>query len=502
MRICARLATAAALLLAACGTGGGGGDIAVIVAGPQPETGESISVLAESAAQATLIDRNSQGLAVPGLASSWRFVDDGRALILRLKPVRWSDGSLLVADDVVASFRRLAAADRGSARLAMQTIDKGAEVAAGDLPPSRLGVMAPTSRVVEIRLAAAMPTLLDWLAQPEFAIVRAGKPPLALGDYTETRRNDETVLHRIAEAASDTAQSAKITVTATADIAAAVQAFAAGKADVVIGSGLEGLDTVPDLARAATVRTETVWATYGYLANTRYGPAADVRVRRALAMTVDRDALTGHFGRAGVTPLTGLVPPVLAAGTPYSPDWAALDMPGREAAARKLLLEAGFGEVRALRLTLLVPAGKVHRALAALVAQAWGRIGVLVSVTEADPKAMAVALGHGRYDLVLVERQTPVADRAVFLRSLRCTPLGYCNRDADALVASAATLPPAAASAALNQAETLMAADVPVIPLLVPVHWALVGAHVTGWVPNPAGAHPLGRLVANGARSP
>lgn len=495
----------AALTLAACQPTADTSDLRVVLVGPAVQTQQVTRQLVTEATQATLIARDGQGRAVPGLASSWRFVDGGRTLILRLKPVKWSDGKPLAAADVVASFRRALSPPKGTRssrplpRHGLIAIDNAIAVAGGKLPPARLGVFAPTTRVVEIRMNAAMPVLLDWLAQPEFAVTRAGKAPPALGAYREARTEAGTRLVRIADGPQPHARPARIELRARDDSRAAAAAFAAGQADIVASTGINGLAAAQVAARPAALRVEHLWGTYGYLANTRYGPLADARVRQALAMAVDRAEIAAGYGEAGIVPLTGLVPPALASGVPIRPVWAALDETASLALARQLLGESGFGESRALRLTILLPPGDDHRSIAGAVARAWARIGVLVSTTQLEPAELARAFTRGDFDLVLDERSVPAADRGALLRALACTRTGYCNPAADALVDSARLLPPAAASAALSQAESLMLADVPLVPLIVPVRWALVAPRVTGWNVNPAGAHPLGQLGTDGA---
>ena len=490
---------AAVVLLAACEPAQDRSDLRVVLVGPAEQTGLATQQLVTEATQATLIGRDSQSRAVPGLASSWRFVDGGRTLILRLKPIKWSDGKPLLAADVVASFRRsLARSNRSPVRQGLIVIDNAAAIAAGALPASRLGVFAPTTRVVEIRMNAAMPVLLDWLALPEFAVTRPGKVPPALGAYGETRSEAGVTLTRISEAAEPQAMAARIELGTQASPRAALAAFAAGRADVVASTGIFGLAAIQVEARPATLRIEQSWGSYGYLANTRYGPLANPQVRQALAMTVDRGELAARYDTVGVVRLTGLVPPALASGIPIMPVWAALDETARLALARQLLAEAGFGQSRALRVTINLPPGEDHKGIAAAVARAWARIGVLVSTAQLEPAAFARALARGDYDLALAERSVAVADRAALLRGYACSPRGYCNRDADALIDSARRLPPAAAAAALSQAETAMLADTPLIPLLVPVRWALVAPRIGGWSANPAGAHPLGRLTTAG----
>ena len=60
----------------------------------------------------TAID--ARGAITPGLASDWTISADGRRYEFRLRRnLRWSDGSGLDSADVVASFRRMLAADTG-----------------------------------------------------------------------------------------------------------------------------------------------------------------------------------------------------------------------------------------------------------------------------------------------------------------------------------------------------------------------------------------------------
>ena len=48
---------------------------------------------------------------------------------------------------------------------------------------------------------------------------------------------------------------------------------------------------------------------YSFVFNTRRKPLDDPRVRRALALGVDREGITKHLLRGGETPADRLVPP-------------------------------------------------------------------------------------------------------------------------------------------------------------------------------------------------
>lgn len=209
-----------ALLLGACGGDHPeGARLTVAVVGDASRPHGLAQRLVAEATQPTLIERDGAGQIVPGLASSWRFVDDGRSLILRLSPAKWSDGQPFVAADVVAAFRR--AAQRREPVLERAGLEGAAAVIARRAPVARLGISAPISRVVEVRLAVASPLLLGWLADPQLAVTRPGNEA-TLARYIATGPVQRRLLRRRSMTALPTARPAEIVVSAGEDGAMAV----------------------------------------------------------------------------------------------------------------------------------------------------------------------------------------------------------------------------------------------------------------------------------------
>jgi oligopeptide transport system substrate-binding protein len=511
-----RLFLAAALLtLAGCGAEQPeGARLTVTVVG---EPGAVAAGLAAEASSRTLIAQGSAGDLLPGLASSWRFVDDGRSLILRLRPEQWSDNKALEAKQVVASLRR--AAGRGDPALLATGIDNAQRIAAGDLPASKLAALAPIARVVELRLDTASPMLLGWLAEPGLAVTRTGKTNPTLAAYDSSGSPEQRLLKRRTLAAKPDARPAEIVIASTADPVAAIAAFTAGKTDIVIGDGLAGLGEARAVPSRDALRLDSLWGVYGYRANGRLGPLADAGTRRALALAVDRDALVASFGLAAIEPAEGLVPPSIGltpqpartttaariaritgrspAGTDLPavvPD-AALDAEARLAESQRLLTAAGWSADKPLRLVLLVPQGRDHARVAEAVAADWARAGVQLTIRSLTAPALAARLAAGDYDLVLSEASVPVPDAMALLSRYRCGAGLACNPAADALLDEARSAGPVARNVLLARAEAELMTAPPLIPLFTPVRWALVSQKVDGWLPNRAGRHPLGRLA-------
>src|SRR3546814_19933550 len=72
----------------------------------------------------------------------------------------------------------------------LSVIEKGGEGAGGKKPPSALGVLAPIPEVVEIRLSAPRPSLLQIMAHPARGIADRNMSSVALGPFRFGRNED------------------------------------------------------------------------------------------------------------------------------------------------------------------------------------------------------------------------------------------------------------------------------------------------------------------------
>ncbi len=490
-----------ALLLASCGSGEGdhGATLRADIAGSDAEAQRVVT----AASEVGLTGVDGTGQVIPGLASSWRIADNGLSVIFRLRPRTWPDGKPVTASDVVASFRRVAADRRDPLRSLMIGFENGTAVLNGLKPPSALGVGAPVENVVEVRLAGAMPNLLAMLAEPEFAVTRAG-PELPLGPFRAVDSTKVPIALGRNRAAPDSPEVtlAAISLTPVDDPGTAIARFARDRTDVVQGHGLAGFSDARLLAASNALRVEPSWGIYGYLANTARGPLADVRVRRALAMAIDRDDLGSRLFGVALPPVLGLVPPLPSQRVPVLPDWAIAAPGARLDLARQLLTAAGYSAATPLTVTISLPDAREHALVASEIAANWTRIGVK-TLTIARPDVLhARVIARGAFELALVERTSRIDSPLEFLLPFTCAARAgaYCNAGADALIADAtATTDPVAQTTTLGLAEAAMIADPPFIPLFAPIRWALVARRVSGWSSNAAGRHPLALLgIARG----
>jgi ABC-type transport system substrate-binding protein len=481
-----------ALLLAACSDQPPGGELKVAVIGD----GALADSLAAEASSATLLKRGANGELVTGLATSWRFLDEGDALILRLAPLRWPGrdgrpGAELVAEDVVTSLRR----PRGAVARAVLA-DAGLA--------AKATVRAPISRVVELLPRPPTPFLLEWLAEPVLAL-RNRRGEAYPGAYTERRDGASITLRRRASTATADAQAASIIIT-TPDVATAVRRFVAGESHVVLGEGLGGLGTVRAGAAGRALLVEPVHGVIGLAIAppASGGRLTDPRLRRALLLAADGEVLANRFALSALQAQSrlwdGLPAPLDDRGRPAGE---------RQAQASALLAAAGYGPVKPLALTMLVPAGPEAELVARELAASWAPLGITLDMVRqrragtASAPASAPASATPRHDLALQEFAALVPDAVAHLSRWRCGRAAPCSPAADQLLRAArnAGNDLATRAAAVTAAEAALMADPAFIPLLRPVRWALVAGGVTGFRANPIGRHPLGRMLPPGARA-
>lgn len=474
------------LLLAACGFGGDDRPIDVSVIGPQPKLADRgklplsdpAALLADATAQG-LVAFDAQGQTEPGLAERWTVSENGRSIIFRLSELDWPGGDPIEAAEVA---RRLKLAIGQRSRNPYLPITGAIS-----------DIVAVTPQVVEVRLSAPRPNLLQLFAQPEFAILRDGEgsgPLIA----KEEANGSITLRPRIVQE-PDADPAAPLQTDADAihlrgeRAALAIARFAARRADGVLGGRITDLP----IARAAdlppsALRIDPTSGLFG-LSFAAAGPdsfTGTPTIRRALSMAIDRDALIGAFAVPGWRTETrivgGDVDDLPAASTP---DWTGQPIDARrtDALAAIDIWRGAHGAPPALRVAM--PTGPGSRLLFARIKADWRTIGIDAVAVAADAPA----------DLRLVDAVAPGEIASWYLRRFSCAMHVPCTPESDRALAAARNAPTLAErTVMLREADRLITANAPFIPLARPLRWSLVGPRLTAWRESPRAFHPLRHL--------
>lgn len=450
---------------------------------------------------------------VPGVAESWELSSDGRSYTFHLrKNARWSNGDPVTAIDFVLSYKRVLSPSLGAENASQLFLVRGAEEfhksANGDF--SQVGFEAPDAHTFRIVLVKPTLHFLTMLNQPVWfpvhvaSIARTGPVTSRGTPWTRPGRlvgngpfvlKEWSVNHRIVVAKSPSYWDAATVRLSEIhfypfDIETEERAFRAGQ--------LHMTDALPpskvDLYRTKKpeyLRIDPLLGTYFYRLNTKLPSLASPLVRQALSLAVDRQKIVSQILRGGQMPAFSFTPPGMAG---YAPPIGLSYDPEK---ARRLLAEAGYAEGKGLpTLDLVFNSSESHRLIAEAVQEMWRiNLGVKVRLLNMENTSVLAARSSGDYQLLRSSWTADYADPQNFL-GLWTTDsgnnfTGWSSPRYDALLEKAtAQTRQSERLASLREAEALMLAESPVIPIYHYTHVFLLQPSVRGWNPTAIDHHP------------
>jgi len=446
----------------------------------------------------------------PGAAQSWTVSPDGLTYTFKMRPrVKWSDGVPLTVDDAIYGLRRFVdpATASPSAFLAYK-IKNAAAVNAGRMQIDQLGVRAIDASTLEMTLEAPNPNWLNVLAEPHFAPLPRHVIAKHKGAWTRPENMVASGAYKLAAWRSGdhvrlvknaayfdikNVQIDEVIYYPTEDDAVALKRFRAGELD--LNARFSSTELVwlrknrPDVIRISV----SSWGTRVVL-NQTLPKLADIRVRRALALAVDRQAIVKNILRTGEMPAYGLVPPVAPGYAGAELDFKAEPMPERLTEARALLKAAGYSEANPLSFVLSQRAGSANKRVVVALANMWAKIGVKTELRFADVSMYYGELRKLNYEVALTGAAWP-PDPEHFLNEMHPkSPQNYSRYDSKAFndtLARASRIPERGARyAAFREAEAIALKDVAIIPLYFNVNTNIVAPHLNGYRDNGRDLHP------------
>ncbi len=444
----------------------------------------------------------------PAAAEGWTWSADRLTLTLKLRhDGRWSNGDPVTAQDFVRAWQRLLRQDMDVAGV-LFPLKNAAAFREGKASAAELGVQAVDDFTLRLTLAGIRSTLVTELADPllsplhqSTAAVLAGKnfchQPESLvtnGAFCLEQADDEGFRLRASRQYRDHAsvKLAGVAFVRADSLKMARLLVAAGKVDL-LGPMPEGRLAALPTERETIEATETTLVVSTLDLNTKRGPLQDLRVRRALALALDR---AGSIRAAA----PNLMVPAFA--------WVP-DMPGRPAMkilsenpqeARRLLAEAGYGGGRGFPV-LRMPVSPSWRAYTYL--QDWTdrwyqELGIRTYMAvESDARRMET-INTGNYDIIFNGLIATVPDAGDMLAAF--TMPGTYNathwEDAEVsrLLGEADRKTGGERLALLEQVERRVMAAVPTIPMMFEYRRTLLAREVSGWYADPLGRQSLKRL--------
>ncbi len=455
-----------------------------------------------------LMHQDARGRPVPSACESVARSADGLTITFKLRDHVWSDGVPVTAEDYVYAFRRIANPKTAAQYVAMLYPIVGMEKAAsGDAPPEEIGVRALDSRTLEVKILHQMPYFAEFFmhqttyAVPRHVVEKHGDAWMKPGNIAvngpfilkEWIPNDHILLEknpRFYDAANVAFD--RVYYYPTEDTLAAFRRFRAGDLDLVY-KGVP-LSQVPLLRKTVPgiLQIAPMLACYFLSVNQARAPFNDMRVRRALALGIDRETLVEKVVRAGQRAAYGIVPDGMP-DYPYTAhlDFKSLPMAARRDQARALLTEAGFRPARPLSFDMVCYNKPEWKLTMVALQEMWREIGVQMRILPTDSQILYARLRKHDFAVASAGWVADYADpkNYLFLFQTSNKELNYGSYSSakfDSLVDRSDMIREADERARiLSAAEQTLMDDIGVIPLYDDVTRDIVSPQVKGWIANP-----------------
>ena len=477
----------------------------------------------------TLLIINENNEAVPGQAESWTTSEDGLTWTFTMRDgLKWSDGSELNAKDFEYSFKRMANPDTTApyAETCLGMID-GFEEAAGFPDADGNPTVEPNFDALNVKASDDGKTLTIVLGYPcsyfdkiaafaamspvQKATVEANGDAWATspdtyvcnGPYmiTEWTPSERIVLTKnpnyVGGWDSSKIVSDSITLLLLEDSSASYAAYNSGEAVLIKDVPT---DEIPSLTKAedgGDFYVDTILGTYYVSLNLKRDAFKDAKVRKALSLAIDRDYVANTIMQGTYSTADSIVGPGIVdekgnfhdnGNAPY----ISADYEANLAEAKKLLAEAGYpnGEGYPVIEYSCNDAG-YHVPLAEYLQQAWGDLGITLTISKMEWSSFTAARRAGEYDVARNGWVMDYNDPSNML-DLFCSGNGnndgkYSNPEFDAAIEASRVADVSEHFAQLHKAEDILMEDTGCLPIAYYNDYWLQSPSLKGIWHNPYG---------------
>ena len=499
---------------------------------PQQATdGTSFEVIADYTDG--LMQMDADGQAVPAIAESYDLSDDGLTYTFHLRSdAKWSNGTPVTAADFVFAWQRAvdpAVASEYAYMLSdIGQVKNAAEIIAGEKDKSELGVTAVDDVTLQVELNVPVSYFLSLMYFPTFYPVNeeffnscgdtfATSPETTLSNgafVLDSYEPAATAFHLTKNA--DYYDAAKVQLSGLSyqviqDSQQALMNYQTGVLDTTLVNG-EQVDQVKDDPEFMTVGAGYLW--YVSPNMSAVPELANLNVRLAMTMAIDRDAITADVLKDGSAATYTAVPTEFAAGpdgSDFSGDQSKFsDVCRFDAAAAADYWAKGLEElgITELSLDMVVDADDAPQKVAQVLKEQWETTlpGLTVNLVVEPKKQRVQDMQEGNFQLGLTRWGPDYADPMTYLGMWitdNSNNYGlWSNADYDAIIAECTTgdlcTDAEGRWARLYDAEQIVMDEAVIYPLYTQCNAEMLSSKVTGVDYHPVA---LNRVYKNAVKA-
>ncbi len=448
------------------------------------------------------------GELVPAGATSWTSAEDALSYRFELRrEARWSNGDPVTASDYVLGLQRLV--DPATAAFyagQLGSVLNAEPILRGEMAPQSLGVEAIDDYTLEIRLERPTPYLVALLTHPStFPVnasglnergemnVNAGEL-ISNGAYVLEERTTNTLVQLRRNEQYWNNQNTAIDVVrhhVITEEMAELNRFRAGELHITSNVPPESFAQVKE-EYGDQLHVYPYLGVYYYGFNLTKPPFKDnLPLRQALSMALDRETLVEKIIGRGEVPAYSFVPPGIDNYEPPQFSYANLTQAERNSIARSLYAQAGYGDDNPLRFELRYNTSDTHQRIALAAQSMWKDVlGAEVTLVNEEVRVMLQNIRDA--EITQLFKSSWIGDfndaqnfLGVVEPGAPSNMPGYENEEYLELLRNAASnMDLERRRLFLEEAERVMLADHPVIPVYFFVSKHLVSNDVVGWGDN------------------
>ncbi len=432
---------------------------------------------------------------VPGLAEKWDVSADGLTYTFYLrKNVKFHNGAVLTADDVIYTFDRMLNPSTKALNTDFLDMIAGAQERLDGKAPTTNGLKKVDDTTVQITLGAPFAPFLANLATPagsifpkdytekagkDFGIKPVGTGPFKVDNWTY---NSEIQLSAFADYFRGKAKFDKLVFKIVPEAQTQALMFKKGELDVLDLDNARS--QIPEFMKDPQWKDRIVKGprvgTYYISINEKIAPFDNPKVREAMMYAIDRQTLIDKLYYSTGVPAKGILAPGLAGYNPALPGFA-YD-PDK---AKALLKEAGYAN--GFQMTLFQTADspstlKINEAIQAMLS----KVGIKADIKQLDSSAYFATRKDGKLGNYVSDWSADYNDPDNFIytffapKNAVARSWNYVNKDVQDKLEKARTMTDMQARYTLYQdiEKTIVYQDYAFIPMFHLEHLFVVQARV------------------------